>query len=296
MENIPKFSTPVAMEVTEEQYSRDLKEPLKELGYEEESMSRSILLHTYLMTDWGGGCHKLGMVISRSEVYKPLIPNYNPKLFLALAAMTEGNEWTVGEWLSYKDPEAVRGEANVFKMAEFKGSDLPAGYANLSNTEIYRKTTKIELIKHFGDVPTKTETLGENNVTPTYTDNRFPMGISSSQAQLIIDNACSDWAKKLSMLWAYDIVLGNTIFVDKALYLQGREVTNTKQGLLLDTIFGKDESHIPKGTACLVRDSEKDFWKLSYSEGNGKFYTEGENTPLHWKFAVILDINNLPER
>lgn len=33
MDNKHKFITPVSMEVTEEQYERDLKIPLKELGY-----------------------------------------------------------------------------------------------------------------------------------------------------------------------------------------------------------------------------------------------------------------------
>lgn len=293
MENTPKFSTPVAMKVTEGQYNRDLKEPLKELGYEEENMSRADPLYEYLMTNWVGSPNKLGVDYSNSINNRYLIPNYNPKLFLALAAMTEGDAWTVGEYLSYKDPEVVRGKENLFKVSNLDRSNLQAGYANLEYKNIYIKTTKEKLIQHFGDVLTKTETMKETNPK---IDGRFPKVILPIQAQSIIDNVCSDWAKKLSMLWAYNIVLGNTISVDKALYLQGREATNTKQGLLLDIIFGKDESYIPKGTACLVRDSEEDFWRLSYSGGNGKFYTKGSTTQVYWKYAVTLDINNLPER
>lgn len=52
--------------------------------------------------------------------------------------------------------------------------------------------------------------------------------------------------------------------------------------------------YIPKGTPCLVRDSNNDMWKLTYSLGNGKFQSRS-GVELSWVQVQVLDINNLPK-
>jgi hypothetical protein len=52
---------------------------------------------------------------------------------------------------------------------------------------------------------------------------------------------------------------------------------------------------IPKGTPCLVRDSEHYNWVLAYSNGDGKFANSGNGYIHSWKQVQVLDINNLPK-
>lgn len=57
----------------------------------------------------------------------------------------------------------------------------------------------------------------------------------------------------------------------------------------------KKVKFIPKGTPCLVRDSEYDNWKLVYSNGDGKFANSGNEYIHSWKQVQVLDINDLPK-
>lgn len=57
----------------------------------------------------------------------------------------------------------------------------------------------------------------------------------------------------------------------------------------------KKVKFIPKGTPCLVRDSEYYNWILVYSNGNGGFIGTNNKKSLNdWKQVQVLDINNLP--
>ena len=44
----------------------------------------------------------------------------------------------------------------------------------------------------------------------------------------------------------------------------------------------------------LIKDANNDMWKLTYSLGNGKFQSIS-GVELSWKFAQVLDMNNLPK-
>lgn len=97
-----KFKTPVAMKVTQEQYERDLKEPLLEMGHKyDEAWNREM--------NPSNDCNYL--VVGEAPVIDIMwhshqgsgntyfINHYNPELFLALASMTEGEEGIKGEWV-----------------------------------------------------------------------------------------------------------------------------------------------------------------------------------------------------
>ena len=91
-----KFITPVSMQVTKEQYCRDLENPLVNLGYVWEDwywkydFSKQ---HPLLVNYYNSKLGNLG-ALSLNEKYRDgayFIDHYNPELFLALAAMTEKN-------------------------------------------------------------------------------------------------------------------------------------------------------------------------------------------------------------
>jgi hypothetical protein len=57
----------------------------------------------------------------------------------------------------------------------------------------------------------------------------------------------------------------------------------------------KKVKFIPKGTPCLVRDSEHYNWIFVYSNGDGEFIGTNNKKSLNdWKQVQVLDINNLP--
>ena len=136
-----KFKTPIAMKCTQEQYDRDLKQPLKDLGYVELDMDRDNGRCNLLSTGWRD-CNQIGYIEEKlSSDY--LIPTYNPKLYISLAGMTEGEDWIVGEWLVYE----YNGE--LFEVKGFEYADYQRGQASTKFKGLYRKATKEELIEYF---------------------------------------------------------------------------------------------------------------------------------------------------
>lgn len=95
------FKTPIAMKVTLQQYLKDLKYQLLGMGYKWLSSNDEIELdrdYPYLKTNYNNESNGLGGASSRFCNYDIKIENYNPELFLAIAAMTHGDDWVVGEW------------------------------------------------------------------------------------------------------------------------------------------------------------------------------------------------------
>lgn len=146
-----QFIIPVAMKVTQEQYEKDLKKPLKKLGY---LCSDNIYLSDnfpYLVTNYGNSnkCdnyhNKLGTWDETNN--RQLIYDYVPELFLAIAAMTKGEDWSKGEYLIKKTNNLI------FKVTHLIGCDSILGHIENSNLnkELYRKATVDELVNYFSD-------------------------------------------------------------------------------------------------------------------------------------------------
>lgn len=235
MEHI--FITPVSMQVTKEQYNNDLKEPLKELGYKQYSINWRF---DYLVTNYG--VHGLGELSTLQEDAKglydrPFIDHYNPELFLALAAMTEGDDWIVGEWatciVDYGDGFRQK---NLYQCKGMSGNTFSA-VLDSNNCPIngwhkdkFRKASKQELISH----------LSKQDKDMSK-DNRFPIEMTGKQAQRIIDIACSTWKPRLAARWGKEIVLNTCITIYEDEYNTMREACcNDEQHTLFDEIFGED--------------------------------------------------------
>ena len=216
-----EFTTKVSMQVTKEQYS-SLIEPLRNLGYEISP------LHSIGFTD---GYNQLTNVYN-DKVFKVRTVGlvcdkrqnhieYNPELYLALAAMTEGKDWIIGEYL------VNILKKQVFKCKELYGHNSDMGFAS-QDSHYYRKATKEELIKHF----TKEEVIMK--------ESRFPFNLAPNYATDIINAACSTWRNALADKWGVNIVLNKNSKVTEEEYLNMRKACDVKQNELFDKIFGKD--------------------------------------------------------
>ena len=85
------------------------------------------------------------------------IPGYNPKLFLAIAAMTDKETAIVGEWIVYTDDEVEEVGYNVGKLYKNENPYI--------NTKWKRKATLQELINKFTNQISAKENIMKKELT-----------------------------------------------------------------------------------------------------------------------------------
>lgn len=158
-----KFNTVVSMNCYG-QTSHDilkLTNKLEKLGYADKFVKGDAPNERYpLLVNNYGNFHntpnELGYYNAKRAIH---LHRFNPELYLALCAMTEGKDWIVGEYL------VLISGGNVFKcLSTTLGNDYTRGEAN-NNCSSYRKATILEIFEHF-NVPlehTSTDTKTESN-------------------------------------------------------------------------------------------------------------------------------------
>ena len=105
------FKQPVSMICSKEQFKTDIKNSLEELGYKDNHIciSRNVSI---IYTNAGGDakCYSSDTFKNdRTNEYRRVyISHYNPQLFLAIAAMREGDELYGGEILAPSNSGHVR--------------------------------------------------------------------------------------------------------------------------------------------------------------------------------------------
>lgn len=217
-----KFKLPLRMNLTIDQYEKDLKQPLIDLGYNMEIVAKEGSLK--IVTNHSQ-IHNF-TVISAPTPDPPyhikkrtVIEGYNPELFLALAAMTEGEDWVLGEYLIYEAHDII------FKVQNFKYYDAANGGAPNSKSArtLYRKLTKEEIFNHF-----KNEKM----------ENRFPFKLMKNDALRIINTACDSWKKKLAKNWNI-LLLEDHVMISEKEHQTMINASNQKQLEVIDDIFGK---------------------------------------------------------
>lgn len=170
-----KFTTPVSMKITLEQ-STSLKSTLLILGYKPSYYPNWSQDAPWLCTGFGGDTYGFNEV---SDGY--VITNYNPTLFLAIAAMTKEKDGIAGEWWKthQKTPAFRRDFYKAVKPINESGAFIDDyGKANglyFSNHSIFSKPTKEELanyLKNHIDTPT---IVGSSNPV-------FPFSASKSHS------------------------------------------------------------------------------------------------------------------
>ena len=143
MVNKIKFTTPVSMKCTQKQYNEDLKESLENMGYKHYNTYDT----GYAVTYWGQDTGKISYTKFYDEpILRELttfIDHYNPELFLALAAMTSGKPFNIGEYGYY--------DSKLFKINCFGYNQSYRDGITIINKECicWGKATKEELIDHF---------------------------------------------------------------------------------------------------------------------------------------------------
>ncbi len=147
------FTQPVSMKCTQEQYERDLKEPLLEMGYKERDLTQWNK-HRYLVTNYTGFEHRISNVdyVDCKRNGRYFIDHYNPELFLALAAMTEIREARCGDFVG------IGGKGEWIVSSNNKFEKL---HKKMFIYYDWRKATKEELINKFTNKMGKEQDLRE---------------------------------------------------------------------------------------------------------------------------------------
>lgn len=145
-----KFKHRLYMEVTEKQFRSDLEYQLKQLGYKNDIQRLFQDEKEILLTSVKTNVFRTTTLNYWNKPPKDVIKieGYHPGLFLAIAAMTKGEDWIVGEYLMtkiYHDSDMN----DIFKCKELEGADYDIGRAGLDYKHLYRKATLEELYKHF---------------------------------------------------------------------------------------------------------------------------------------------------
>lgn len=85
-----KFTQPVSMQCSQEQFERDLKEPLEKLGYDLREVDFPNEEGTLIATNYSNHKGVSNISSSNKEVNgRHFIDHYNPQLFLSLASMSD---------------------------------------------------------------------------------------------------------------------------------------------------------------------------------------------------------------
>ena len=149
-----KFIQPVSMRVTKEQYERELREPLLKMGYEENMIKKWEDI-PILVTNLGSTRRHLSNTTEslKTKHHRYFITDYNPELFLAIAAMTDNESPIIGEWLVCIDEMAYI--ISGYKIGEF----VKNGNPNIT-LALFRRATIQELIEKF----TNKETIKEDSM------------------------------------------------------------------------------------------------------------------------------------
>lgn len=162
------------MRVTGKQLKQDLQGPLTNIGYR---FADCTISSTYpiIVTNWNGqqGVVNSEMTRVKNNKDRYFIDNYNPELFLALAAMTDEEFGIAGEWwVCEKNPshrffhgKPYRSVAPVSSRgALISEHGEPHGlYPN--NLKNFRKATKQEIINWFTREGNNMPTDDINNIS-----------------------------------------------------------------------------------------------------------------------------------
>jgi hypothetical protein len=284
-----KYKLNVVMKTTQEQFEKDLRKPLKQMGKD------------ILVWGWENNYHyvtsfkndnTIGNYNSYNKHDDTFIDHYNPELFLALAAMTDKEDGNVGEWWKFTGNGVY--SFTHGKLYRQIGSTVNAPGAfidnhghtngfysiNSSNQECFVKATQEEIIKEFKNNVLKEIKMKNRILTP-------------KNAQRIIDIACTTWKRKLAGQWAAFIVLGQDIIISEDFYTEMRKACTTDQNEVFDEIFGSDEqliniSELKIGESMIVYDVPSSRWngiiisRIWTDDNDDAVYVNMNNTSCTW--------------
>lgn len=92
-----KYKVRVAMVVTEEQFKNYLKQPLEQMGRNDDTWG-NWNDDNYLTSRTDGSVGNFCELIVGTGEETLILDDYNPELFLALSAITDKEDGNIGEW------------------------------------------------------------------------------------------------------------------------------------------------------------------------------------------------------
>jgi len=227
-----KFTQPVSMQCSEEQYNRDLRESLLAMGYNERNIS-NFSSYPMLVTNQGGGNSRLANLdyYNKLSYKRYFIEEYNPELFLALAGMTDSEKGNIGECWRCTDARVsnfISGNLYIQLTSDIKNNSnfldekgYLSGWCDL-NLSHFTKATKEEIINHFSNK--KLNTTMEK------------VTVKKSEFKPLYDAACADWKTR------FDNVLKSFVFTDEIEFTSDfvndmRNACTADQRKIFNTIF-----------------------------------------------------------
>lgn len=147
-----KFIQPVSMRVTEEQYLRDLREPLLAMGYGEHFTISSPCSFLIITNNFANKEGSIGSLKSRdrAEAYdRHFIPNYNPEYFLAVAAMTNEEYGIVGEWWKCINDVVMESNKIAYYSNKLYKSELENCITDTDGNKYHIWTVYSHMFKYF---------------------------------------------------------------------------------------------------------------------------------------------------
>ena len=295
-----KFITPVSMKVTEKQYREDLEAPLREMGYSECYTFGNFKRDDRVLENISQLFHIDGKPVIISERLKSyknyFIDDYNPKLYLALAAMSNVEEGVKGEYWKFTGNLGENFTKNKLYKANkainsfgafIDDNEMPNGYGYI-NHKYFTKATKDEIINHLSYCSAqKTYPLTPNETTEN-------MILPTKDAQRIINNACPDWRDSLAKKWGANIVKNEPISISTEEYKKMRAACTPTQNDLFDEIFGKYETYPEVGTVCWVWSICRSNAHLAIHKGNGEYkicFNNGLGAVRQKNYEVLTENN-----
>ncbi len=164
--NNKQFAFPVSMIVTQEQFNFLSKE-LEKLGYENNGQctkrSNPIVLYTNAGLN-NNQYSSVNLICGEAKTIhdRYFIEQYNPELFLALAAQTTNEELAIGDYIKLRN--GYIGDNKIEQIVGFHYNNkmkIGGREEQHCNPKEYEKATKEEIISHF--INNKTNNMACNN-------------------------------------------------------------------------------------------------------------------------------------
>ena len=226
-----KFIQGVGMKCTQEQYEKDLKGKLLDMGYVENRLDEKFNGYNYIVNNI---TNRLGNVsnLNNFEVAangRDVIEEYNPELFLALAAMTDKPNGIKGEWwMCFGHDSSGFKKGKSYKQIDTDIEEGPSllDEINVPNDRInakklhFKKASKEELINQLTITKIKTITVNKADVKNLY------------------DLACNDWKRKMDE-YLKPFMFQDTIDFSEELLKEIQLACTPEQLVVFKEIFGE---------------------------------------------------------
>ena len=145
-----KFTQPVSLQVTKEQYEKDLREPLLRMGYLELGVVEWVAAPV-LVTNYGNSGFYISNTINeyKKRHNRYFVPEYNPEYFLAVAAMTNEELGIVGEWWKCINDVVMESNKITYYNNKLYKSELENCITNTDGNKYHMWSIYSRLFKYF---------------------------------------------------------------------------------------------------------------------------------------------------